>query len=242
MKHFIKLAFIGILAVAITGCEDSQVTPNDAKQDVAGAVIYSITNVDGVFEADPIDLNKAKNSVPSKQVKPRNPNSSATGIYNFPPFGEDFLTFNFTAMENPGGVHGSTHIVGSEGAGLLDVWVDSDCILVDGNQAFFGGVITDWTVTEELQDFFDNVLGGPYTGFGVGHQIYWSVQDNGEGANADPDGGGDAYIIVPEGVDAVENGFESWCEFTERDYDGEFHPPFTHGYLEGGVPSNVQVQ
>lgn len=64
---------------------------------------------------------------------------------------------------------------------------DVTCLVIDGNQAWLGGVITR-----------SNDEGA----FGVGGEIVWSAEDNGEGKNADPDrvsaffGGLDADVCL----------------------------------------------
>ena len=54
----------------------------------------------------------------------------------------------------------------------VDVHGDVTCLVIDGNQAWLGGVITR-----------SNTEGA----FGVGGEIVWRAEDNGEGKNADPD-------------------------------------------------------
>jgi hypothetical protein len=97
------------------------------------------------------------------------------------------LKFEFNAREqNKGTVHGEITMTGSvdlpdqdvdgegsgSGAGVVDITVkvDVDCLVVSGNRASFGGKVVD-----------SNIPGY------IGNNVVMAVEDNGEGAKADPD-------------------------------------------------------
>ena len=94
----------------------------------------------------------------------------------------DFFNQEFSGTENNGGTHGSATLA-------LGPWVftcETECVMVEGNEAVYGGTITE-------------VAGPPpppFLPFNVGNHIYFKVIDNGQGNNAPADqlyGGGISF-------------------------------------------------
>ncbi len=78
--------------------------------------------------------------------------------------------FSFHAREkNNGTIQGSGVLTYT--AGELKIHFDIDCLAITGNTAIMSGVVT------RYQEFPDR----------VGWEIWFKAEDNGEGANADPD-------------------------------------------------------
>lgn len=166
-------------------------------------------------------------------VKPvtsqRGPNKSTNGHIRT----QSGLAYSYSAMENPSGVHGQTQTISGWPGVIESMHVDSNCITVVDNRAFYGGVIT-------------QIEAGPFQPFTVGWQAYFAVEDNGEGANAEPDRYGIAIFLLPPGLDLHQvlpvefielYGIETWCDVWPIEYeDGQI--PFFNGI----APTNVQVK
>lgn len=224
MKKLFRLAYLGLFIISIASCDKSQVTSDLSDQELGGPVFYSVSTVNGILDIEKIPISDLKTHLKSKSKARKVTNHSVNGLTKSS--GGDQATFS--AMQNNGGVHGNTHFSGSF---LIDLKFDSECISVfDNNKAYWGGTVTVFEVAEPL----------PFP-FGVGDQIYWSAIDNGEGSNSLPDEIGDAFILIPGGLVATDFGFDSWCDFTDLDYNGYIHPG-GHGYYPGEKPTNVQVK
>jgi hypothetical protein len=78
----------------------------------------------------------------------------------------------FSGTENSGGAHGSANLR----LGPWDFILETECVMVEENEAVYGGTIAE-------------IDGPPLPpGFpAVGDNLYFKVIDNGQGSNADPD-------------------------------------------------------
>jgi hypothetical protein len=116
----------------------------------------------------------------------KNSNSAHThGSNAFGPF-----TYSWSGTENNGGVHGSAYleqVFGPPFNTTIQVTLETECIMKDGNEVVYGGVIT-----QVANSPFPP--GGPYD---IGNTLYFKVIDNGQGANAAPDQYVATVAIVP---------------------------------------------
>ena len=112
------------------------------------------------------DIERTNNPVLSQ----RNPNTIVTGHYST----NGGHTVTFSLIENPGGIHGKGRITGPN---YIDVKFDAACIRRVGNRATIGGRITSLVLSDALS----------HLQIDTDWIIYLALEDNGEGANADPD-------------------------------------------------------
>jgi len=101
---------------------------------------------------------------------------SATGTYNRGQSAHahgDYPGVEFSGTQNNGGTHGSATL----SLGPFTFTVDTECVMVEGNEAVYGGTIT------------SRVGPPPPPGapMNIGDYVYIKVFDNGQGSNADPD-------------------------------------------------------
>lgn len=85
----------------------------------------------------------------------------------------DFPGVVFSGTENNGGAHGSA----TASLGPFTFTLETECVMVEGNEAVYGG-----TITER-----DGPPPPPGAPFNIGDHVYFKVFDNGQGNNADPD-------------------------------------------------------
>ena len=85
----------------------------------------------------------------------------------------DFPGVVFSGTQNNGGTHGSA----TASLGPWTFTLETECVMVEGNEAVYGGTIT------------ERVGPPPFPGapFNVGDHIYFKVIDNGQGTNAPAD-------------------------------------------------------
>ena len=209
MKALSQFALLVLLSISMMSCDKEQeISTSD--HDTSDNILYKVKVQDGKANIEGIAVEPAE----EKQLSDRAQNHSANGHFTI----QSGSSLSFSAMENNGGVHGQSHFNGA--GNLIKAHFDSDCIVVVGNQAYFGGEITQWEVVE----------GTLPEEWGLGWSIYFAVEDNGEGNNSDPDELGDNFFVAPPddppACDAVYNAYEA------------FNIPFNPGY----PPTHVQVK
>ena len=114
------------------------------------------------------------NSLP--QLNPRtSSNSSVNGHFSPIPMAEVYVTIS--GMKNNSGVHGNGQVKSS----FLDFNMQTECLTVVGNEAIYGGVITQVNYVDPawILEFCDCIHPGVH--------FVLKVIDNGEGQNAPPD-------------------------------------------------------
>ena len=214
-----------VIAVFVSGCEKSELEQN-TDGTTGDKSFYRMTIVNDNIEVEAIDINALiEGREPSANAQRKEGDHNAMGLLKV---ATEMATFN--AVKNNGGVNGNTHYSGANF--LIDVHFDSECLLVIGNKAYWGGTITKWDVADPS-----------LTPVGLGWRLYWSAIDNGEGSAASPDEFGDTFIVVPPGEISTDYGFDTWCDYADFDYnlDDPSIPHSPHGYYPGDNPTNVQV-
>jgi len=114
------------------------------------------------------------NSLP--QLSPRaSSNISVNG--HFSPLAEPQVYVTLSGMENSSGVHGTGQVKSS----FLDFNMETECLIVDGNEAIYGGIITQVNYVDPawILEFCDCIYPGVHFAL--------KVIDNGEGHHAPAD-------------------------------------------------------
>lgn len=83
----------------------------------------------------------------------------------------DFPGVSFSGTQNNGGTHGSATVQ----LGPSNWTLETECVMIEGNEAVYGGIIT------------EAINPPPFGTMKVGDYCYFKVFDNGQGSNADPD-------------------------------------------------------
>lgn len=121
-------------------------------------------------------------------VTPRTPTHHVNGHFH-PILDPNEVDFTFSGVQNNGGIHGNAQVK----SWFLDFNISTECMTVVGNEAIYGGVITqvnyvdpDWAAV-----WCDEIC------IEVGVHFVIKVVDNGEGQNAPPDRSALYFAIGP---------------------------------------------
>lgn len=178
MKNLAKILLIAMLATLFVSCsreplgEIVEAQSIYMLQDSPNGMVYEL--VEGPAYA----------SQSTKDISYKNGNSVHTHGDIVSGFGGNY-NISWSGTENNGGTHGSAELYKSSSSGVFHFIFETECIMADGNEAVYGG-----TITEVIEK-----VGGPP--FGIGWNLYFKVIDNGEGANAPADLYGNALIFSP---------------------------------------------
>jgi len=109
-------------------------------------------------------------------------------------------TISWSGTENNGGTHGSAFLR----MGPSELTLETECIMVEGNAAVYGGIITEVT--------------NPSGPLAIGSYVFFRVTDNGQGNNADPDQFNSAILVSPNNLCGVATpSWFLWAYFAEND-------------------------
>jgi hypothetical protein len=161
MKKIIISMSVGLLLLAGCSKETDETQIEEQTTD-----LVKVYNFDGKF-LETIQFDELQSD--SNGTLNRGNGNSAHTHGSFGPPG---VISAFSGTENNGGVHGSANL-------WLGPWnfiLETECVMVEENEAVYGGTITE-------------VNGPPLPpGFpAIGDNLYFKVIDNGQGSNADPD-------------------------------------------------------
>jgi len=200
MKRFTFL--VAIALVFFYGCnkEKTELTPNDQQVVKSGSTGYIVSfDENGAHVQQTVKISKEdlQNYTPSPTASRSNSNH-ANGHFSYVnDVGDVEGTITFSAVQNNGGIHGQVVV-----NGLVSFHGETNCLMVDGNKAVFGCVITQVSDNAGL-DFIT-----------PGNYVYFRVDDNGEGEN-DPS---DQYCNI---FNVTE---DDWCELGLLDVDYVYIP------------------
>lgn len=195
MKTLLKLAFLGILVTLLTNChiDSSEVQPTNLDKELKNA-IYMIDLKSGKVETISIDGFDLTEKRPDVSSNARFKGSvSANGHFGFTGLNGAKGTITFSAVKNNGGVHGNYNMAGNPAPSYK---ASTTCLLVEGNEAVYGGLIT------------KVINRGPFPGVVEGNYMYIKVKDSGAGKNAPADQVASFIFISP--FDLCELG---WINF-----------------------------
>jgi hypothetical protein len=168
MKNLMPLMALAL--VFLIGCAKEETTPSFLNTDVQqlDKINSFVLNLDGdipVWQAATLE------EVPSTQSNSRPATYRGNG--NSAHTHGDFPGVEFSGTQNNGGTHGSATL----NLGPWTFTCETECVMIEGNEAVYGGTITDRTGPPPP----------PGAPFNIGDYAYIKVIDNGQGNNADPD-------------------------------------------------------
>lgn len=189
MKNLIYVMALGLLV--FTGCsKEESIDPisNEVADDSAFLVRLDSSNP--TWEKISVDeLTSNSTSIAYRE------NGNSEHMHGkFSGFGGS-TRISFSGTENNGGTHGHATLTSEIGAPFdvtLKLTVETECLMIEGNEGVYVGLITD----VENNPF---PAGGPYE---VGNKLIFKVIDNGEGSNAELDQFSSFIIVVPAGMTA----------------------------------------
>jgi hypothetical protein len=161
-----------LILCVMSSCEsDTNLAPKNTGQiEVQDIELFRVSLESLDLQMGPVDFNANKKDASTRITLRSNSNIKTNGHYNT----VGGHTITFSAIQNSGGVHGNGHITGPY---YIDVDFKSACINKIGNRATIGGEVTSLYLGEEPTNIQ----------LDIGWYIYFAVEDNGEGSNADPD-------------------------------------------------------
>ncbi len=183
-----KLFFLStLLLTLIFGCVKEETTPTDVDyQQVEEPSSVWIMNNDSdspTWEGISLDVLPSNSS---SSATTRSNSAHAHGNYTGLGGG---LTISFSGTENNGGAHGSAEVQQAFGPFEAHYLLETTSMVVDGNYAIYGGIIT-----EVIVNTFPSppppppgAPAPPCNPNSVGNHVYFSVYDNGQGNNAPAD-------------------------------------------------------
>lgn len=190
MKRFTFL--LAFSFVFFYGCNKQETTPTADNQQVeaTGISAYVLNLGSENPQWEPTTLSGAEINSGSSALKQNN-SAHTHGSFNF--FG--FILMEWSGTENNGGTHGSAFnelILGPPFNTTIQITMETECVVAEGNRAVYGGTIT---------EVVDNPL--PPGLLEVGYHIYFRVTDNGQGNNAPPDTFTSGFYTTPTSLCGV---------------------------------------
>jgi hypothetical protein len=154
----------------VYGCNTEELDlTSDQKVDDSSVYIFNSSGDNPIWEAvSQDDLLITQSNSGSAINRSNNGNSGHTH--------GDFPGVEFSGTQNNGGTHGSATV----SLGPNTYTLETECVMVDGNEAVYGGTIT------EVSGPPPPPGPGPPV-YSPGEYLYFKVFDSGQGNNADPD-------------------------------------------------------
>lgn len=183
MKKLIPLMALAL--IILVGCAKEETTPTVADNQQAEKSSLWILNTDGDSPVWEITTQDGQSSHSGRATSRSN---SAHAHGNYTAFGGS-TTISFSGTENNGGVHGSAEVQQAFGPFEAHYLLETTSMVVDGNYAIYGGLIT-----EVIVNTFPpppppppGAPAPPCNPNSVGNHVYFTVYDNGQGNNAPAD-------------------------------------------------------
>lgn len=182
MKKLIIAMVLG--SVILTGCSKEQATDQIEDQTADSVYVLKQSNNGMVWEA--MEVEASNNNPIENGDNSRSQSTHTHGEYTG--FGGG-TTITFSGTQNNGGAHGSAEVRQVSGPFEAHYILETTSVVVDGNEAIYGGVITDVLVNTfpSPPPPPPGVPAPPCNPNSVGNYVYFTVFDNGQGANAPTD-------------------------------------------------------
>ncbi len=167
MRNLIPLFTV---ALFLFGCAKDEINPSShstPSMTTEDESAFVLTLEDGIPTWTLVTIEEKSNAQHTSSVVTTRSNNGGTAHTH-----GDFPGVEFSGTQNNGGTHGAA----TANFGPLTMSMETECVMVDGQEAVYGGTITE--------------MAGPTPPgfpFGVGDYMYFKVIDNGEGNNAPAD-------------------------------------------------------
>ena len=176
--------------ILVTGCSKEGTSDQIEQQETQTDYVLKQSNGAFVWEAIEVDLPMDNATTAGNHA--RGESAHAHGDYTG--FGGS-TTISFSGTENNGGAHGSAEVWQAGGPFEAHFAMETTSMVVDGNYAIYGGVITEVFVNTfpppppppPCPTFPNCPPPPPCNPNSVGNYIYFTVYDNGQGNNAPAD-------------------------------------------------------
>ncbi len=185
MKNLAKVVMIAMLATLVVSCAQDPV-----EEILEDPIIYVLQDSPNGMVYELLE-GPAYTSPSTKDISYKNGNSVHTHGNIVSGFGGNH-NISWSGTENNGGTHGSAELYKSSSSGVFHFIFETECIMADGNEAVYGGTIT---------EIIEKTGGGPP--IQVGWHYYFKVIDNGQGANAPADLYGNLLVASPNSLCGV---------------------------------------
>ena len=171
-----KLIFLSVFSLALLfGCnkEESALTIESLDAQKQGEFSTWILNLDGESPVWEVTTIREQQSHSDSVIPKANGNS----VHTHGDYATASYSLSWSGTQNNGGAHGSAYFEQTFGPTTVQVTMETECIMVEGNEAVYGGTFTKVSSNNPL----------PPGLFDVGNHMYFKVIDNGQGKNASPD-------------------------------------------------------
>lgn len=171
MKSLIGMfSLLAILStVFITSCQKEETQePDQQTTETIDAWLFNST--DGSV------VKKTINVIDLRSNSAINEREQTNSAHTHGSFSNAGKSVTWTGTQNNGGTHGSAIVTLNFANPAIVLTLETECVMVEGNEAVYGGTITEALNVPE-DDFY----------LGVGGHYYFKVIDNGQGNNAAPD-------------------------------------------------------
>lgn len=162
-----KLLTIAFLAILFSSCE-KELTNNDSNISTLNEVENTVIMINASGEANIVQI--ADEIISPSKTGSLSTRSNDNSDHTHGDFGPNTpgISGVFSGTQNNGGTHGSATIT----LGNKTYTLETECVMVEGNEAVYGGLITEMNAPNP--PFLPN----------VGDLLYFKVIDNGQGNNA----------------------------------------------------------
>lgn len=201
------LVLVGlVLGGMVTSCsKDSIDLSNQATQSIPQPSAYSITLTGDGPVIDAVHVEHLKSTAanePRYKAGSGNPNVIAQGKFSLASHGPEYLSVQFSTVQNNSGLNGQTKWTGSW---MGDAVLETNWIMVEANTMVIGGFVTN------ASGFW----------FPEGWYFYYRVTDNGAGPNATSDQMHGQIFCAPTDLsEFLAPSSLEWAE-TDLDVDGQ---------------------
>ena len=161
MKNFTLLFAIGL--ILLTGCTKDESYEQNEEQTID--TVYVLNQFDGSATWETMLIDEMQKSIAKTYSIENKENAHTDGYYL--PAARDAMTITWSGSQNGNAVRGNAEIQQSTPNYSFHFVLETECVMVDGNQAVYGGIITQV-----------RVLSGDAPPIGIGWRFYFKVIDS----------------------------------------------------------------
>jgi hypothetical protein len=160
MKNLTTLLVLSL--IILTGCTKDGSLEQTELQTIDS--VFALNQFDGSATWEALQIDELQNSA-DRTYSTNGENAHANGYYQ--PTSRDAMTITWSGTQNGNGARGSARIQQSTPNFSFHLVLETECVMVDGNQAVYGGTIT------QVRS-----LNGNAPPIGIGWRFYFKVTDS----------------------------------------------------------------